>query len=124
MDEEKNTLPRVGADGPAPQEPEAPAAETATPENTPKPDLAEAKKDPQDRGRRTVFYGAAGAYLIYLAVQILRGVLGQTPVVWNFPHIAAVIAAVAFIGFGVQLIVRIARWYKQDQDEKKQNQDH
>ena len=60
MDEEKNTLPRVGADGPAPQEPEAPAAETAAPENTPKPDQAEAKKDPQDRGRRTVFYGAAG----------------------------------------------------------------
>ena len=27
MDEEKNTLPRVGADGPAPQEPEVPAAE-------------------------------------------------------------------------------------------------
>ena len=124
MDEEKNTLPRVGADGIAPQEPEAPAAENTPAENAPKPEEPEKKKDPQDRGRRTVFYGAAGAYLIYLAVQILREVLGKTPVVWNFSHIAAVFAAVVFIGFGVLMIVRIARWYKEDQDEKNKNQDH
>ena len=119
MDEEKKDLPVVGADGV--QEPADPAdaaqedarlkAEQEAREKT--------QKQKQDRSRRTVIYGMAGAYLIYLAVQMIRDLIKQTPADWGGTEIAALVASVVFIAAGVLMIVRIALWFKQDMDEKK-----
>ena len=125
MDEENKDLPRVGADGVMPAEEleeQTPAAETAelqdaAPEE--EHEKKETKKDPQDHQRRTVLYGAAGAYLIYLAVQMIRDLIKQTPADWGGTEIAALVASVVFIAAGVLMIVRIALWFKQDMDEKK-----
>lgn len=116
MDEEKKDLPVVGADGV--QEPvDTGAAQEA--ERLKAEQEAREKKQKQDRGRRTVIYGMAGAYLIYLAVQMIRDLAKQTPAEWSGLEIAALVAAVVFIAAGVLMIVRIALWFKQDMDEKK-----
>lgn len=118
MDEEKKDLPVVGADGV--QEPvdtmTAQEAERLKAEQ----EAREIKqKQKQDRSRRTVIYGMAGAYLIYLAVQMIRDLIKQTPAEWSGLEIAALVASVVFIAAGVLMIVRIALWFKQDMDEKK-----
>ena len=77
------------------------------------------QKQKQERSRRTVIYGMAGAYLIYLAVQMISRLIQQTPANWGGTGIAALVASVAFIAAGVLMIVRIARWFKEDMDEKK-----
>ena len=112
MDEEKKDLPVVGADGV--QEPVDPEAEQRKAEQEERE-----KKQKQDRSRRTVIYGMAGAYLIYLAVQMIRDLTKQTPAEWSGLEIASLVAAVVFIAAGVLMIVRIALWFKQDMDEKK-----
>ena len=114
MDEEKKDLPVVGADGV--QEPaDAEAAAREAEEEA----RAKKRKEKQDRSRRTVIYGMAGAYLIYLAVQMIRSLIGKAPASWSGTEIAAAVAAVVFVVAGVLMIVRIARWFKQDMDEKK-----
>ena len=72
MDEEKKDLPVVGADGV--QEPVDPEAEQRKAEQE---EREKKQKQKQDRGRRTVIYGMAGAYLIYLAVQMIRDLIKQ-----------------------------------------------
>ena len=67
MDEEKKDLPVVGADGV--QEPVDPEAEQRKAEQE---EREKKQKQKQDRSRRTVIYGMGGAYLIYLAVQMIR----------------------------------------------------
>ena len=109
MDEEKKDLPVVGADGV--QEAEQRKAEQEEREKK--------QKQKQDRSRRTVIYGMGGAYLIYLAVQMIRDLIKQTPADWGGTEIAALVASVVFIAAGVLMIVRIALWFKQDMDEKK-----
>ena len=59
------------------------------------------QKQKQDRSRRTVIYGAGGAYLIYLAVQMIRDLTKQTPAEWSGTEIAALVASVVFIAAGV-----------------------
>ena len=73
MDEEKKDLPVVGADGV--QEPVDPEAEQRKAEQE---EREKKQKQKQDRSRRTVIYGMAGAYLIYLAVQMIRLGMGYT----------------------------------------------
>lgn len=114
MDEEKKDLPVVGADGV--QEPVDPEAEQRKAEQE---EREIKQKQKQDRSRRTVIYGAGGAYLIYLAVQMIRDLIKQTPAEWSGTEIAALVASVVFIAAGVMMIVRIALWFKQDMDEKK-----
>ena len=114
MDEEKKDLPVVGADGV--QE----AADAEAEQRKMEQEAREKKqKQKQDRSRRTVIYGMAGAYLIYLAVQMIRSLIEQTPANWGGTEIAALVASVVFIAAGVLMIVRIALWFKQDMDEKK-----
>ena len=112
MDEEKKTLPVVGADGvqePGPQ----PEDEQKKPE---------AKKP--DRTRQTIFYGAAGVYLIYLSIQLVRDLFGGGgPVEWAGERIACTIGAVVFTVFGVFLLVRVVTWLKQDHDTRKSDED-
>ena len=114
MDEEKKDLPVVGADGV--QEPVDPEAEQRKAEQE---EREIKQKQKQDRSRRTVIYRAGGAYLIYLAVQMIRDLIKQTPADWGGTEIAALVASVVFIAAGVLMIVRIALWFKQDMDEKK-----
>ena len=114
MDEEKKDLPVVGADGV--QETVDPEAEQRKAEQE---EREKKQKQKQDRSRRTVIYGMAGAYLIYLAVQMIRDLTKQTPAEWSGTEIAALVASVVFIAAGVLMIVRIALWFKQDMDEKK-----
>lgn len=59
------------------------------------------QKQKQDRSRRTVIYGMGGAYLIYLAVQMIRDLIKQTPADWGGTEIAALVASVVFIAAGV-----------------------
>ena len=119
MDEEKKDLPVVGADGV--QEPVDPAEAAQEDARLKAEQEAREKtqKQKQDRSRRTVIYGAGGAYLIYLAVQMIRDLIKQTPADWGGTEIAALVASVVFIAAGVLMIVRIALWFKQDMDEKK-----
>ena len=114
MDEEKKDLPVVGADGV--QEPVDPEAEQWKAEQE---EREKKQKQKQDRGRRTVIYGMAGAYLIYLAVQMIRDLIKQTPADWGGTEIAALVASVVFIAAGVLMIVLSALWFKRDMDEKK-----
>ena len=79
------------------------------------------QKQKQDRSRRTAIYGMAGAYLIYLAVQMIGRLIKQTPANWGGTEIAALVAAVVFIAAGVLMLVRIALWFKEDLDENKRN---
>lgn len=118
MDEERNELPRVSAEGVVPME-ETDVVETEMTEETAEETRPEPKKSP-DRGRRTLFYGAAGAYLIYLAVQMVQELLSVRPIVWDGSKIAAVVASVVFAAVGVAMFVRIALWYKQDLAEQKE----
>ena len=113
MDEEKKDLPVVGADGV--QEPVDPEAEQRKAEQE---EREKKQKQKQDRSRRTVIYGMGGAYLIYLAVQMIRDLIKQTPADWGGTEIAALVASVVFIA-AVLMIVRIALWFQQDMDEKK-----
>ena len=118
MDEEKKDLPVVGADGV--QEPvDTGAAQEAERLKAEQEEREKKQKQKQDRGRRTVIYGMAGAYLIYLAMQMIRDLTKQTPAEWSGLEIASLVAAVVFIAAGVLMIVRIALWFKQDMDEKK-----
>ena len=118
MDEEKKDLPVVGADGV--QEPVDTGAAQEAERLKAEQEAREIKqKQKQDRRRRTVIYGAGGAYLIYLAVQMIRDLTKQTPAEWSGTEIAALVASVVFIAAGVLMIVRIALWFKQDMDEKK-----
>lgn len=96
MDEEKKDLPVVGADGV--QEPVDPEAEQRKAEQE---EREKKQKQKQDRSRRTVIYGAGGAYLIYLAVQMIRDLTKQTPAEWSGTEIAALVASVVFIAAGV-----------------------
>ena len=114
MDEEKKDLPVVGADGV--QEPVDPEAEQRKAEQE---EREKKQKQKQDRSRRTVIYGMGGAYLIYLAVQMIRDLIKQTPADWGGTEIAALVASLVLIAAGVLMIVRIALWFKQDMDEKK-----
>ena len=114
MDEEKKDLPVVGADGV--QEPVDPEAEQRKAEQE---EGGRKRKQKQDRSRRTGIYGMGGADLIYLAVQMIRDLIKQTPADWGGTEIAALVASVVFIAAGVLMIVRIALWFKQDMDEKK-----
>ena len=111
MDEEKKDLPVVGADGVQEPEPQ-PEEEQQKPE---------AKKT--DRTRQTIFYGAAGAYLIYLSIQLVRDLFGSGPVEWTGERIACTIGAVVFTVFGVFLLVRVVTWLKQDHDVRKSDED-
>ena len=114
MDEEKKDLPVVGADGV--QEPVDPEAEQRKAEME---EREKKKKQKEYLIRRNVIYGMGGAYVIYLAVQMIRDLIKQTPADWGGTEIAALVASVVFIAAGVLMIVRIALWFKQDMDEKK-----
>ena len=92
------------------------------------PETEDAKQEKQqqsvqaarDRTRRTVLYGASGVYLIYLAVQMIRELVQNPPSPWRAADVAVAVASVVFTAFGICLLVKIARWFKQDMDQKKQ----
>ena len=53
----------------------------------------ESVQESREKSRRTFLFGAAGAYLIYLAVQIVRDLFGNGPVEWSASTIIGLIAA-------------------------------
>lgn len=106
MDEQQNDFPAVGADGPVPQ-PAADEPAHVTPDK---------QSNPSALSRRTIFYAAAGAYLIYLAIQLLQGVLTQQTIAWNGIDILCLVAGVVFLAFGLFLLVRLVLHYKRQYD--------
>ena len=114
MDEPQKDLTPAGAEGA--QEPSAEEAARLQAEQEAREKKQQQK---QERSRRTVIYGMAGAYLIYLAVQMIGRLVELTPPNWGGAEIASLVAAVVFIAAGVLMIVRIVLWFKQDMDEKK-----
>ena len=83
----------------------------------------ESAQERREKSRRTFLFGAAGAYLIYLAVQIVRDLFGNGSVEWSVSTIIGLIAAVVFVGFGVLFLVKIALWFKEDLAAKKEEEE-
>lgn len=105
MDEEKQELPVVGADG----------------VQTPRTEEAEKKPSQKapDRTRQTIFYGAAGVYLIYLSVQLFRDLFAAGRTGWDTERVVCTVGAVVFALFGAGLLVRIGLRLKREYDAKK-----
>ena len=84
----------------------------------------ESVQESREKSRRTFLFGAAGAYLIYLAVQIVRDLFGNGPVEWSVSTIIGLIAAVVFVGLGVLFLVKITLWFKEDLAAKKEKEEN
>lgn len=85
-------------------------------------EVAKAKEEEKLNSRRALINGFCGAYLLYLAWQLIEPLPKDVAAEgWNTMRILGVVAAVVFAVVGVLLLVNIAkRFYKQSKQAQQE----